>query len=199
MPKVTEQYRDARRAQILSAARCCFLRDGFHNTSMQDLFAEAGLSSGAVYRYFSSKDDVIIAIAEENMRDVVEMTHSLATKRPSRSVGAALADVVAIANAKHARDGMGGIALLVWAETLRNPSLGAKFADLLTRMRADLAEIVRANQGSGVLSAGVPADALAGVLVSIAVGYLMQMAILGPTAVADIGDTVSALWPGPVD
>ncbi|HEY0718123.1 MAG TPA: helix-turn-helix domain-containing protein, partial [Streptosporangiaceae bacterium] len=53
MPKVTQQYRDARRDQILSAARRCFLRDGFHVTSMQDLFAESGLSSGAVYRYFA--------------------------------------------------------------------------------------------------------------------------------------------------
>ena len=65
MPKVTQQYRDARRDQILGAARRCFLRDGFHSTSMQDLFAEAGLSAGAVYRYFASKDEVIVAIAEE--------------------------------------------------------------------------------------------------------------------------------------
>ena len=84
MPKVSQQYRDARRDQILSAARRCFLRDGFHATSMQDLFAEAGLSSGAVYRYFASKDDVIIAIAEENMRDVVEMIHGVATQQPGR-------------------------------------------------------------------------------------------------------------------
>ncbi len=44
MPKVTQQHMDARREQILDAARRCFLRDGFHSTSMQDLFAEAGLS-----------------------------------------------------------------------------------------------------------------------------------------------------------
>ena len=43
MPKVSQQHRDARREQIMAAARRCFLRDGFHATSMQDLFAEAGL------------------------------------------------------------------------------------------------------------------------------------------------------------
>ena len=73
MPKVTQQHRDARREQILAAARRCFLSDGFHATSMQDLFAASGLSSGAVYSYFASKDDVIVAIAEENMRGVTEM------------------------------------------------------------------------------------------------------------------------------
>ena len=87
MPKVTQQYRDARRDQILGAARRCFLRDGFHSTSMQDLFAEAGLSAGAVYRYFASKDEVIVAIAEENMREVLVTVHELATGTAARSLG----------------------------------------------------------------------------------------------------------------
>jgi Bacterial regulatory proteins, tetR family len=43
VPKVSEEYRDARRSQILDAAKRCFLRDGFHETSMQDLFTEVGL------------------------------------------------------------------------------------------------------------------------------------------------------------
>src|SRR5580700_9107537 len=108
MPKVSQQYRDARRDQILDAAKRCFLRDGFHATSMQDLFAEAGLSSGAVYRYFASKDDVIHAVAAED---------------PGASVGAALAEVLEIAQARDARDGLGQIAVLVWGEALRSPSI----------------------------------------------------------------------------
>ena len=87
MPRVTQQHRDERREQILAAARRCFLRDGFHGTSMHDLFAEADLSSGAVYGYFASKDDVIVAIAEENLQDVVAMIHVVAMKQPDRSVG----------------------------------------------------------------------------------------------------------------
>ena len=50
----------------------------------------AGLSSGAVYRYFPGKEDVILAIAEENMRDVVEMIHLAAPAQPGRSAGAAV-------------------------------------------------------------------------------------------------------------
>ena len=71
MPKVSAQYRDERRAHILAAARRCFVRDGFHQTSMQDLVREAGMSSGAVYRYFASKDAMIVAIAEENLDQIV--------------------------------------------------------------------------------------------------------------------------------
>ena len=42
MPKVTEEHVAARRRQILSAALSCFAREGFHRTTMQDIFREAG-------------------------------------------------------------------------------------------------------------------------------------------------------------
>ena len=80
MPKVTEQYRDARRGQILDAARRCFLRDGFHETSMHDLFAEVGLSSGAVYRYFASKDELIIAMLEDHVEQSIQRCLDLLAK-----------------------------------------------------------------------------------------------------------------------
>jgi TetR/AcrR family transcriptional regulator, transcriptional repressor of aconitase len=195
MPKVSQQYRDARRDQILSAARRCFLRDGFHTTSMQDLFAEAGLSSGAVYLYFPGKNDVIIAIAEENMRDIVEMIHDVAIRRPGSSAGATMADVLELVRAKDAENGLGRLALLVWAEVLRNPALAEKVKAMLTQLRGDLAEVVRDQQRSGELPRGVPADMLAGALVAIVPGFILQLAMLGPTAVDGVPDAVRALWP----
>src|SRR6516162_8826671 len=143
MPKVSQQHRDARREQIMAAARRCFLRDGFHATSMQDLFAEAGLSSGAVYSYFTSKDDVIVAIAEENMRGVTEMIRAIATQRPVRPVGAVLADVIDILRAKDAQDGLGKLTVIVWSEALRNPALAARFGAMVAQLHANLAEVVR--------------------------------------------------------
>jgi AcrR family transcriptional regulator len=195
MPKVSQQYRDARRDQILSAARRCFLRNGFHATSMQDLFAEAGISSGAVYLYFPGKNDVIIAIAEENMRDIVEMIHDVAIRRPGSSAGATMADVLELVRAKDAENGLGRLALLVWAEVLRNPALAEKVKAMLTQLRGDLAEVVRDQQHSGELPRGVPADMLAGALVALVPGFILQLAMLGPTAVDGVPDAVRALWP----
>lgn len=57
---------DDRRKQILAAAEACFARHGFHQTSMQEVCREAGLSPGSVYRYFRSKDAIIAALVEEN-------------------------------------------------------------------------------------------------------------------------------------
>ena len=194
MPKVSQQYRDARRDQILAAARRCFLRDGFHATSMHDLFAEAGLSSGAVYSYFTSKDDVIVAIAEENMRGVTEMIRAIATQRPVRPVGAVLADVMDMLRAKDAQDGLGKLTVIVWSEALRNPALAARFGAMVAQLHANLAEVVRQNRGN--LPGDVSADVLATTLLSLVPGYLLQLALLGPAAVDGVPDAVRALWPG---
>ena len=68
MPKVAESHLEARREQILDAAATCFTRSGFHQTSMDDICEEAGLSPGAVYRYFGGKDEIIRA-AVSNVPD----------------------------------------------------------------------------------------------------------------------------------
>ena len=54
----------ARREQILDAACACFVRNGFHRTTMQDLAREAAMSAGNVYRYFASKEDLVLGLAE---------------------------------------------------------------------------------------------------------------------------------------
>jgi AcrR family transcriptional regulator len=193
MPKVSQQHRDARREQILAAARRCFLRDGFHATSMQDLFAEAGLSSGAVYSYFASKDDMIVAIAEENMRGVTDMIQAIATQQPARPVGAVLADVMEILRAKETQDGLGKLTVIVWSEALRNPSLAARFTALVTQLRTSLTELIQQNRAN--LPAGVPADVLAITLLSLVPGYLLQLTLMGPGAVVGVPGAVRALWP----
>jgi AcrR family transcriptional regulator len=52
-----------RNKQILDAAEACFRQNGFHSTSMIQLAAAANMSVGHIYRYFSSKHEIISAIA----------------------------------------------------------------------------------------------------------------------------------------
>lgn len=58
-----------RRAQILTAARKCFIERGFHPTRMEDIATQAGLSKGGVYFHFESKRDVFEALVEEEFND----------------------------------------------------------------------------------------------------------------------------------
>ena len=59
-----------RREQILQAAMSCFAKRGFHQASMHDISAEAGISVGLIYRYFANKEAVIAAMADEHKRDL---------------------------------------------------------------------------------------------------------------------------------
>ncbi|MFD1275588.1 TetR/AcrR family transcriptional regulator [Streptomyces kaempferi] len=197
MPKVTQQHMDARREQILYAARRCFLRDGFHSTSMQDLFAEAGLSSGAVYRHFTSKEGMILAIAEENMRDVLDITLAVATNRQGQSMGAVLAELLDVIRAKSVEgQDVASLAVLVWGEAMRNRSLARKLDHLLSRIRANLITLVHDHQESGVLPTNATAEGIASTMLSILPGYILQVALLNPAVVAEAPDAVRALWPG---
>ncbi|HLN64664.1 MAG TPA: TetR/AcrR family transcriptional regulator [Symbiobacteriaceae bacterium] len=67
MPKVSESHKENRREQILEAAGRCFSRKGYMATSMQEIFREAGLSAGAVYSYFKSKQELYLALMDQNL------------------------------------------------------------------------------------------------------------------------------------
>jgi AcrR family transcriptional regulator len=65
MPKIAEETRAARRGQIITAALACFARAGYHETTMADVAAQAGVSKGTPYLYFDSKQALFIALHEE--------------------------------------------------------------------------------------------------------------------------------------
>src|SRR4051812_18010167 len=67
MPKMSEAHLTARRDQILVAAMERFADGGFHATGMAEVIAASGLSAGAVYRYFASKEELIRAIVRERV------------------------------------------------------------------------------------------------------------------------------------
>ncbi len=67
-PKVSEEYLEDRRNQILDAAVATFSRKGFHQTTIEDIRLEASLSRGAVYHYFKSKEDIIDGIRQRSAK-----------------------------------------------------------------------------------------------------------------------------------
>src|SRR4051794_34533397 len=83
MPKVSEEHRANRRREIVLAARKCVMEQGFHKTTMADVIRESGLSAGAVYGYFKSKEEIVAAIADDALSTVDELFEDiLATEAP---------------------------------------------------------------------------------------------------------------------
>ena len=63
------ERRDQQIQRILEAAQVCFVRSGFQGASMQQICAECGMSPGALYRYFASKEAIVAAICAADRED----------------------------------------------------------------------------------------------------------------------------------
>src|SRR5580704_5985356 len=73
MPQPQTDSVPDRRCQILDAALVCFAKRGFHQASMHDISAEAGISVGLIYRYFENKEAVISAMADRHKKEIHEI------------------------------------------------------------------------------------------------------------------------------
>jgi AcrR family transcriptional regulator len=76
---------DQRKAQILNAAESIFTKKGFYEARMDDIAEETGLSKGAVYLYFKSKNDLIIAILDRIFQNEFKQLENLGQEEPSAS------------------------------------------------------------------------------------------------------------------
>ena len=66
MPKISDERRAERREQILAGARRCFAEHGYEGATVARLEAEIGLSRGAIFNYFGSKEDLFVELAVED-------------------------------------------------------------------------------------------------------------------------------------
>ena len=181
MPKVSEEHRVARRAQIVAAARTCVAEQGFHKTTMADVIAASDLSAGAVYGYFKSKEDIVAAIAEEALSSVDELFGSVLVNdepvRPLLVFERVLKHIVSIAE----RPGgdVTRIALQAWAESLRNPAVMEIAGGKYRMLRSRFAEVARRAQADGTLPADADPEQVAQVLFGFVPGFILQRLLIG--------------------
>lgn len=149
MPRAPSlELADARRRQILDAALTCFARRGFHQATMQEICAEAGLSAGAVYRYYASKAELILAIAAEDRRLLLAPLTEMAAN-------AALVDVlgaVAAAWLEHVGHKDRALVAEVLAEAVRDHTFGQMLAESTAPVCEALQDAIRNAQLSGEIA-----------------------------------------------
>ena len=180
MPRVSEAHRERRREQILDAARRCFIRKGFHQSSMADVFAEAGLSAGAVYRYFRSKDEIITAIAEEVVGHVTDLLVPLVEQEPTPTLDSVIRDgLLSVDDLAFGEYGFAQLAPQVWAEALRNDQLLGVIRSRYTVVREALSRLIVAEQKAERVDVDAQPDDVAAVLFGSIIGYLLQRLLFG--------------------
>jgi AcrR family transcriptional regulator len=78
----------ATRTKILEAARMLLSMHGFENTTIDDMLTAAGVTKGAFYHYFKSKDALGQAVVEQALADYQAMAESLPSASPRETLGA---------------------------------------------------------------------------------------------------------------
>ncbi|CAD5990385.1 TetR/AcrR family transcriptional regulator [Agreia sp. COWG] len=177
MPKVTEQYREAKREEIADAALRCFAKKGF-GASMADIIAESGLSAGAIYGHFSSKAEVMSAVARSVMGTRIEDMQTLRTRERTPSPAEVVTRILSALEVDLAGT---GLLLQVWGESVTDPSIHAivdgVFGELRKSYEQIFAEWVIAERGLGETEAKHWASSLAAVAIGLGQGYIAQSAL----------------------
>ncbi|MET8832705.1 TetR/AcrR family transcriptional regulator [Micromonospora sp. NPDC004540] len=197
MPRVSDEHLAARRRQILDAARRCFRRDGFHNTSMQDVIKEAGLSVGAVYRYFPSKNDLITAIAQSVVGGAEGLFAELAAADPPLPLVDALDRALTYVDTQTGPDGVLPLAIQVWGEAQRDPALAEFVGRTYASFRNHFTTLARRAHAAGELPADADPAAVGAALFALVPGYVLQRILTGSPDRATYLAGVRALLAGP--
>ncbi|QJT00253.1 TetR/AcrR family transcriptional regulator [Streptomyces asoensis] len=199
MARVSQAHLDARRRQILDGASVCFARNGFHATSMQDVLKEVDLSAGAVYRYFSGKEELIAAIVGEVLGEVRESFEEESRHIPPPAPDILVSSVLGRVHASREALTVDGqpafprLVIQVWTETLRNPELAAILSEGYGGVREAWARIVVAYQEAGMMRSDVSPDHVARTMIATVQGFLVQQSLFGPAPVEVLRDGLRAL------
>ena len=204
LPYITDARRAARRAEMIAAARRCFARDGFHQTSMPAIAAEAGLSAGAFYRYFPSKDEIVFEVAAQAFATVFGPVDDLLDADPPDApvTVAGLIEVMTrpitgppptdAAGAPVPIDEMLRCAVQTWSEMLRRPLLRERARGAFEHRRTRLGEALRRGMKAGTVPRELDPDATAGVLVALLLGFLLERVAFDLDDARGVGDFVAA-------
>lgn len=185
MRRANAQLQSDRRSEILDAAARCFVRTGFHQTSMQAICAEAGMSPGNLYRYFPSKEAIIAAITE---RDLAQAAADFAAvdKAPDFFTGfAALGRQYLVERT----DEEIALCLDIMAEARRNPEVRRIHQTIQADVHAGLVGILRRAAERGQLRRDLDLDRIVTVLMALGDGIEARRAIdpsFNPEAVIEI-------------
>ena len=181
MPRVSDEYRAARREQVLGAAMRCVAREGFHRTTMADVIAESGLSAGAVYGYFSGKNEIILAIVTRSVGHVAESLGEITSGPRPVSPVAALRTV--LARVEELAEGPDGditkVIVQAWAEAARDDEVRELVRREVDEIRQAWVALLERAQADGTLPADADPEVTARTLVALLPGYILQRVVFG--------------------
>jgi AcrR family transcriptional regulator len=188
MPRITEARREARRAEIVAAARRCFSHDGFHQTSMPDIAKEAGVSVGAPYRYFASKEEIILELAGDAFRAIFEPVVRLVDTAEVPTIADLVSASITRVSTDTTVDAAGQpvpvdellrCAVQAWSELLTHEGLRQRAHEGFEDVRQRMAEVLRRSQAAGTVPIELDPERGSRVVMALLHGFVLQRVAFG--------------------
>lgn len=203
---MTEQYRSDRRAEITAAAARCFATKGVHRTSMADIITESGLSAGAIYNHFRSKQEITVSVGVSVIKGrllgaVEELEAEGGPIGPGRLIGRALEEL----NRSSMIEGrpLEGLIIQLWAEAAVDDKLLALMQGQIRTIRTAFIGPVkrwaRDEHGLSAAQAAKWSEEVSQILIALATGYVIQRALFPDFEprkyIVDVEKMISQLTP----
>jgi len=173
MPKLKPATQQARRERILDAAEICFARAGFHRCTMQDICKEAGVSPGALYVYFASKEELIAGIVERDRAKLASELAELSNAPDLMSALSKLGEHYTVEEPRHKRV----LGLEIGSEATRNPAVNATFSSVDAFCRRSFEQVFERAIHDGKIRPGDDPHTLSEVLSLIGDGLFWRRAV----------------------
>lgn len=173
MPKLKPETQQARRESILDAAERCFARAGFHRCTMQEICKEAGISPGALYVYFASKEDLIAGIVERDRAKLASKLADLAAAPDLLSALAKLGEHYAMEEPPYKRV----LCIEIGCEATRNPVVGETFRSVDAFCRQNFEQVFERARADGKIAPTEDTQTLALVLSLLGDGLFWRRAV----------------------
>src|SRR5436190_1255735 len=160
-----------RRSQILDAALVCFAKRGFHQTSMHDISAEAGISVGLIYRYFANKEAVISAMADRHKQEISDV---LERAKQAPSLLESL-DILFTAHCcEDAPQVVSAFVVDLYAEASRNPQVADLVRDVLETAMDGVTDLIARAPETESAAHGLKPYERAELIFAVSRGMLMR-------------------------
>jgi AcrR family transcriptional regulator len=159
-----------RRTQILEAAVVCFAKRGFHQASMHDISAEAGISVGLIYRYFENKEAVISAMADRHKNEIQEV---LERARHAPTLLESLEILFTAHCCENEPRVVSAFVVDLYAEASRNPHVADLVRDVLQTAMDGLTDLIARSPEAESATHGLKPQELSELIYAVARGMLM--------------------------
>jgi TetR/AcrR family transcriptional regulator, transcriptional repressor of aconitase len=166
MPRVSQDYLDAQRAELLDGARRCFAAYGYEEATVVRLEEATGRSRGAIFHHFPTKLDLFLAVLERD-----------AEREAARWEAGSLADVL---TGLAAEDPDWATVVIEQSRRRRtDPAFRDRWRRRTDLVRDALGALVGRERTAGRVAPTVPDEVAARFISVVGDGLLLQQAILG--------------------